>query len=247
MAERASASRQVAAYDETSADRWLGGRLTLAQPKHGHRAGSEAALLIAAAGNARGRIVDVGAGVGAVGLALAQRSAEATVALVEIDPGLARLAEENAVGNGFDKRVRVLVVDVLRARGRRDAGLNNEAADCVVTNPPFYEPGTVRASPDAGRARAHVFSLSGGATLADWIRACLALLAPGGRFVMIHRPEALAAILAAAENRLGAHVLLPVHPRAGVSAHRLLVSGVRVQERRCGSRRPLFCIKRTAG
>ncbi len=50
---------------------------------------------------------------------------------------------------------------------------------------------------------------------------------------MIHRPEALAAILAAAENRLGARVLLPVHPRAGVSAHRLLVSGVK------GSRAPL--------
>ena len=61
----------------------------------------------------------------------------------------------------------------------------------------------------------------------------LALLRPGGRFVMIHRPDALAAILAAIENRLGALALLPVHPRAGAGAHRLLVSGVK------GSKAPL--------
>ena len=35
------------------------------------------------------------------------------------------------------------------------------------------------------------------------------------------------------ENRLGALALLPVFPRAGASAHRLLVSGVK------GSRAPL--------
>ena len=50
---------------------------------------------------------------------------------------------------------------------------------------------------------------------------------------MIHRPEALSAILAAIENRLGALALLPVHPSVGASAHRLLVSGVK------GSKAPL--------
>ncbi len=93
----------------------------------------------------------------------------------------------------------------------------------------------MRVSPDATRARAHVFAPSGSgvAPLAGWMRACLALLAPGGRLVMIHRPEALAQILAAADKRLGALALLPVHPRAGASAHRLIVSGVK------GSKAPL--------
>ena len=50
---------------------------------------------------------------------------------------------------------------------------------------------------------------------------------------MIHRPDALGAILAAIENRLGALALLPVHPSAGASAHRLIVSGVK------GSKAPL--------
>ncbi len=218
-----------------SVDAWLGGRLSLVQPRRGHRVGSDAALLVAAAGGAERRIVDVGAGVGAVGLALASRDERSNVDLVEIDADLARLAIGNATRNGLAARARVLRLDVVDAGARREAGLADEAADFVVTNPPFFDPGTVRVSPEAPRARAHVFPSghSRAAPLAAWIRACLALLAPGGRFAMIHRPEALAQILAAAENRIGALALLPVHPRAGASAHRLIVSGVK------GSKAPL--------
>jgi tRNA1(Val) A37 N6-methylase TrmN6 len=220
--------------NELKVDRWLDGRLALVQPKAGHRVGTDAALLAAAAGTPEGRIVDVGAGVGAVGLALAQRSEQAFADLIEVDPELARLAEINAARNGLQARARVLRLDVLMPSGRREAALVDEAANCVVTNPPFFESGTVRASPNQGRARAHVLSpAEGGAALEPWIRASLALLAPGGRFVMIHRPDALATILAAIERLLGALALLPVHPSASAGAHRLLVSGVK------GSKAPL--------
>jgi tRNA1(Val) A37 N6-methylase TrmN6 len=224
----------AATADGLSEDRWLGGRLVLLQPKRGHRVGTDAALLVAAAGDPRqGQIVDVGAGVGAVGLALAQRNPLASVDLVELDPELARLAESNAARNGLEARTRVLRLDVLNSRERREAGLS-EQASCVVTNPPFFDANAVRASPDQGKARAHVLAgAEAGATLADWIQTSLAMLAPGGRFVMIHRPEALSAILAAFGNRLGALALLPVHPTSGASAHRLLVSGVK------GSKAPL--------
>ncbi len=180
--------------DGLTEDRWLGGRLMLTQPKRGHRVGTDAALLVAAAGDARqGRIVDVGAGVGAVGLALAQRSSLASVDLLEIDPEVAALAKGNAERNGLQSRTRVLRLDVLNPRERREAGLA-ESAGCVVTNPPFFDAKAVRASPDESKARAHVLAgAEAGATLADWIQASLAILAPGGRFVMIHRPDALSA------------------------------------------------------
>jgi tRNA1(Val) A37 N6-methylase TrmN6 len=220
--------------DGLTIDPWLGGRLALVQPKGGHRVGTDAALLAAAAGTPAGRIADVGAGVGAVGLALAQGSERAFADLIEIDPDLARFAEINAARNGLQARARVFRLDVLEARERREAGLADEMADCVVTNPPFFEPGTVRVSPDGARARAHVLPpVEGGATLTAWIRASLALLKPGGSFAMIHRPDALATILAAVENRLGAVALLPVHSFAGAGAHRLLIAGVK------GSRAPL--------
>jgi tRNA1(Val) A37 N6-methylase TrmN6 len=225
----------AATADGLSEDRWLGGRLVLLQPKRGHRVGTDAALLVAAAGDPRqGRIVDVGAGVGAVGLALAQRNPLASVDLVEIDPELARLAESNAARNGLQARTRVLRLDALNSGERRASGLADGSVACVVTNPPFFDAWAVRASPDEGKARAHVLAgAEAGATLADWIQASVAMLAPGARFVMIHRPEALSVILAAIGNRLGALALLPVHPTVGASAHRLLVSGVK------GSKAPL--------
>jgi tRNA1(Val) A37 N6-methylase TrmN6 len=220
--------------DGFTVDRWLGGRLALVQPKGGHRVGTDAALLAAAAGTPQGRIADVGAGVGAVGLALAQQSERAFADLIEVDADLARLAEINAARNGLQARVRVLKLDVVKPGERRAAGLADERADCVVTNPPFFEPGTVRVSPNQGRARAHVLlPAEGGAALELWIRASLALLTPGGRFVLIHRPDALAGILAAVERRLGAVALLPVHSFAGAGAHRVLISGVK------GSKAPL--------
>lgn len=218
-----------------SSDAWLGGRLSLLQPLRGHRVGSDAALLAAAVDIRAGRLVDVGAGVGAVGLAIAARSRSVEADLVEIDMGLAQLAEDNAARNGLAGRVRVLNLDVADARARRKAGLLAEAADAIVTNPPFFDPAVVRVSPNEAKAGAHVFAAVAGAVspLAAWIRASLACLKSGGRFVMIHRPDALAAILTAAENRLGAVVLLPVYPRQGAAAHRLLISGVK------GSRAPL--------
>src|SRR6516164_8283117 len=97
MAERSPRVENPAIAVGLTEDLWLGGRLTLVQPKRGHRVGTDAALLVAAAGDVQqGRLVDVGAGVGAVGLALAQRSVLVSVDLVEIDPELARLAESNA-------------------------------------------------------------------------------------------------------------------------------------------------------
>jgi tRNA1(Val) A37 N6-methylase TrmN6 len=230
MPEPSSGLESVANADGLTEDRWLGGRLTLVQPKRGHRVGTDAALLIAAAGDAsQGRIVDVGAGVGAVGLALAERNPLASVDLVEIDPDLAALAEGNAARNGLEARIRVLRLDALNSRERREARLT-ESAGCVVTNPPFFEAGTVRVSPDEGKARAHVLPRAG---LAGWIQASLAMLAADGRFVMIHRPDALSVILAAIGSRLGAVALMSVHPTIGASAHRLLVSGVK------GSKAPL--------
>ena len=223
-----------AASDALTEDRWLGGRLTLLQPKRGHRVGTDAALLVAAAGEARqGRIVDIGAGVGAVGLALAKSSTLVSVDLVELDPELTRLAEANAALNELQARIRVLRLDALNPKERREAGLA-ESASCVVTNPPFFDAKAVRASPDEGKARAHVLAgAEAGASLADWIRASLAILAPGGRFVLIHRPEALGAILTGIGSRLGALALVPVHPTIGARAHRLLLSGVK------GSKAPL--------
>src|SRR4029079_9882242 len=92
---------------ELTDDGVLGGRLRLRQKRSGHRFGHDAILLAAAtAGRAGDRAVDLGAGVGAAGLALAVRVPDVEVTLVEIDAELAAIAAENIKRNGLDHRAR---------------------------------------------------------------------------------------------------------------------------------------------
>ncbi|SFU95640.1 tRNA1(Val) A37 N6-methylase TrmN6 [Methylobacterium sp. 174MFSha1.1] len=215
------------------AESWLGGRLSLRQPPRGaHRAGTDAVLLAACAGAQAGETVcDLGAGTGAVGLAVARACPETRVMLVERDPEAAALARLNAEENGLAARVRVIEADVTApGRERRAAGLLPDSVDRLVTNPPFFEPGRHRASPVALRAAAHGFPEPGG--LAAWLRTCADLLRPGGRLVLIHRADALPACLGALAGRFGALQVTPVQPRAEAPAIRVLVAGVR------GSRAP---------
>jgi tRNA1(Val) A37 N6-methylase TrmN6 len=121
----------------------------------------------------------------------------------------------------------IACVDITRAEARREAGLRDGLADLVVTNPPFFDSKDVRVSPDDGRASAHVFASNSPSALEDWIVASLALLRSGGHFVMIHKPDALAKILAAIGRRLGSLAILPIHPQAEAAAHRFLLSGVK--------------------
>ena len=73
---------------------------------------STAAATPAHSGN---RVVDLGAGVGAAGLAVAKRVAGIDLVLVEIDTGLADLARGNAAANAI--AADVIVLDVTSAAG----------------------------------------------------------------------------------------------------------------------------------
>ncbi len=104
---------------EVTEDAVLGGKLRLKQPTGGHRFGHDAILLAAACPARAGeRVVDLGAGVGAAGLALALRVAGTNVVLVEIDAALAALAAENAQLNALAARVSSLVLPLMIPRGK---------------------------------------------------------------------------------------------------------------------------------
>jgi tRNA1(Val) A37 N6-methylase TrmN6 len=218
--------------EETVEDAILGGRLRLRQPARGHRAGTDAVLLAASIGLAEGVLCDAGAGVGAVGLAAALRAPALRVTLIERDPLTASLARVNVGLNGLDDRVSVAEADLTQASARRDAGLTDGFADFVATNPPWLEPGRARVSPNQRRAAAHAHE-EGGGGLETWMRAVAALTRPGGQMALIHRADHLEEALRACEGRFGALSVLPIHPRAGEAAHRIIVRGVK------GSRAPL--------
>ncbi len=214
--------------EDVTDDALLGGRVRLLQPARGHRAGTDAVLLSAAAPVRPGHLViDVGAGTGAVGLMIAAR-VRATLVLVERDPDLAALCRANAELNGADARV--AVADVLDAASRRAADLAPESADVVVTNPPFLAQGEARVSPDPARAAAHVLPEGG---LQRWLEAAAGLLKPRGTLAVIHRADRLRECLLGLSRGLGRHRLRFVHPAADKPATRVLITAVK------GSRAPL--------
>src|SRR5207302_11142417 len=117
---------------------------------HGYRVAVDAVLLAAAVDVAPGaRILDLGAGVGAVGLCLATRLTGCTVIGIEVQAALAKLAERNAALNGLSARVRTIVHDLARPL---PPGLGS--FDHVVTNPPYLAAAVADPSPDASKALA---------------------------------------------------------------------------------------------
>ncbi|MGO4574032.1 tRNA1(Val) (adenine(37)-N6)-methyltransferase [Microvirga sp. 2TAF3] len=214
---------------ETTTDSLLGGRVPLIQPRKGHRAGTDAVLLAAAAPVRSGDLVmDVGASTGAVGLMVAAREKGARFVFVERDEALAALCRRNCAENGVEGHV--AVADLLDRSSRHAAGLEADRADLVLTNPPFLEEGQVRISPDRGRAAAHALPVGG---LEAWLSACIGLLKPKGRFVLIHRADRLADCLNAVGKRLGGLEVRFIHPADDQPAIRFLLTGVK------GSRAPL--------
>ena len=213
-------------------DAILGGALTLRQPKRGHRVGHDAILLAAATpARASEHAVELGAGVGAAGLALAHRVAGLRVTLVEIDSELAALAAHNIESNHLAERMRAITLDVAApARAFTAAGLVPGAAQRVLMNPPFNDPARQNVSPDARRRVAHAAPRE---TLAQWVRRANSLLAPSGTLTLIWRADGLDEVLAALGDGFGGIAVLPVHARAGAPAIRVLVQA------RKGSRAPL--------
>jgi tRNA1(Val) A37 N6-methylase TrmN6 len=209
---------------ECTVDAFLGGRLRLRQLKRGHRAGHDAMLLAAAtSARAGSRVVDFGAGVGAAGLALAQRIEGISLVLVEIDETLAGLARGNVAANAIPADVTVLDVEA-GAEAFAAAGLAPDSADVVLMNPPFNDGARHRASPDSARASAHVASED---TLQGWVHAARRILKSGGALTLIWRADEIAEVLAALGRGFGSLAILPVHGEARQPAIRILVRAVK--------------------
>jgi tRNA1(Val) A37 N6-methylase TrmN6 len=210
---------------DTTDDAVLGGRLRLIQKKRGHRIGHDAILLAAATPARPGDYaIDLGAGVGAAGLALASRVPDVSVSLVEIDPELADIAAQNIDRNGFAARARALQLDVAAPNETYlAAGLKPGSADCVLMNPPFHNAARQNVSPDPARRIAHAGSDD---VLTSWIDAASRLLHSAGTLTLIWRADGLADVLAALSGFGGIEVL-PVHGRAGEPAIRVIVRGTR--------------------
>ncbi|QYO77592.1 tRNA1(Val) (adenine(37)-N6)-methyltransferase [Devosia salina] len=212
-------------------DAFLGGRLTLSQPRNGFRAGLDSVLLGAAVPAGTGRLLDMGAGVGTAGLVALALERATGADLAERDAATLDLAARNIAENGFAGRAVALAADVeAKAVQRRAAGLADNTYDVVIANPPFFGSGQGTPAPEASRAAARHM---GPEALDLWVRCAAACARAGGMAIFIYPAQGLAALLARFEPRFGAMVVLPLSPRPGEPASRILLRGTK------GSRAPL--------
>ncbi len=194
----------------------LGGRLSLAQPASGYRVNVDAfwlAAFAAAGGRPARHVVDLGAGIGTVGLTLLLAGATHAT-LVEPDPELAALATENA--GAFAARATVVDHDVRAPAPKALLGV----ADLVVCNPPYGVTGRSRpAALRHARARQGEPGL-----LSAFARTTRAVLGPGGRACFVYPPSELSTLLAALDSTgLPVKRLRLVHPLPGRAASVALV------------------------
>jgi tRNA1(Val) A37 N6-methylase TrmN6 len=197
-------------------DTLLGGRVRLLQPRRGYRVAVDAVLLAAAVEARAGeRVLDLGAGVAAVGLCVAQRVPGCTVLGIELQPALREIAERNALLNSVEKRVRTIVHDLAHP-----LPVETGLFEHVATNPPYLPAAVADPSPDPSKALATVESSAG---LARWLDVATGALKPAGTLTIIHRSDRLEEIVLHLA-RLGfgdvATKLLPPAARVLVRARR---------------------------
>jgi tRNA1(Val) A37 N6-methylase TrmN6 len=194
-------------------DSLLDGRVQVAQPADGYRVAVDAVLLAAAVDAGEGAsVLDLGCGVGSVGLCLAWRRPDLRITGLDREPVFAACARSNAERNGFAKRLQILEADVRAPLPQK--------FDQVAMNPPYLKGGTATVSAHPLKAAATAESE---AKLADWIAAARDALKPGGILTLIHRADRLDDVLSGVTRSFGGVVILPIHPKRERAAKRIIL------------------------
>ncbi|MBY7649128.1 MAG: methyltransferase [Candidatus Liberibacter europaeus] len=218
------------------------GKFYLVQPlTYGHRSGMDA-MILASLVNAKGlfHLADLGAGAGAAGLAVASRLDKAHILLVERSKLMANYARKTLLlpeNSNISSRISLIEGDVtLTGENRNIVGLQNNFYDHVIMNPPFNER-TGSLTPDKIKEEAHVMFED---SFEKWIRTACAIMKPNGQLSLIARPQSLAQVVNACARRIGALEIIPLYPREGECASRILVTGLKGMRGRLILRPPIF-------
>jgi tRNA1(Val) A37 N6-methylase TrmN6 len=163
--------------DETIDD-FMDGRLKLIQSRSGYRFSIDAVWLSEFVTIKPGDIlVDLGAGCGIISLVLLLTRPVGYAFGLEIQPVLANQAARNAVLNGFDHKMGIILGDI------KHPPLAPASANVVVCNPPYRHKDSGRINPDPEKAIARHELLT---SLTDILDAARRLLRAKGRLAMIY-------------------------------------------------------------
>ena len=138
---------------EVTCDEIFSGKLRLLQPMNGPRVNLDTILLAHWVKYRSGHVnfLEAGCASGAVSLILALRFKNVNITGIDIQENLIKLAQENAINNFLDSRVKFLTGDL------RDKNLlAREYYDSVIINPPYESLSRSRTSPILERSIARL-------------------------------------------------------------------------------------------
>lgn len=202
-------------------DEFLGGKLILKQPKKGYRITSDSVYLAASIEMKKGQsILDVGSGTGAVLSCLAARlGKEADNILmhgIEIQTELLLLSKENAQTNFSGEAMTYFLGDIFSDV----EGCVPNSYHHVVSNPPYYEKGSVTTSPYKTKAVAHGDKM---VELKVWVKRCMRMVKPKGFLTLVHRADHMDEIITALNKGFGNIIIFPFYSKQGKEANRVII------------------------
>lgn len=203
----------------------LNKRVRLLQPPKGFRTSLDSVMLAAACpAKASDHVLDMGAGVGGATFCLFKRVGCAVTG-VELHPEYATLAQENIVLNEAEGKAAFVQSDICDYKA--DAPF-----DHIMCNPPYFEAGGHTISPDNLRAQAlghHDDDMA----VKDWIDSGFKNLRSGGSLTMIHQASMTDDIIQALGRRFGAVEIIPLWPRRGEAAKRVIIRARKDRQTPC--------------
>lgn len=183
--------------------------------------GMDAVLLSGFATAKKGeRVVDFCTGTGIIPILMEAKTEGSHFTGLEIQPQMAEMANRSVLLNELSERVEIICGDVCKASER----FGKSTVDVVTCNPPYMNQNHGLKNPDEPKAIArHEVCL----TFEDVAREAAAVLKPGGRFYLVHRPMRLVELI----MTMKVHKLEPkrmkfVHPYVGEEANMVLIEAV---------------------
>ena len=186
---------------------FYGKRLMLNQPEKGYRPSIDA-ILLAASVQKGTSILDVGCGIGTVGLCLKIRRPEIALTGIDLQKENIEYAKQNALHNNIEGSF---------IHGDIKSYTLPQTFDHVIRNPPFYEEHAINAPQNEHKFLSNVLH---NITLKEWVDFCIRY---SHQYVtLIHLPDALPQLLKLFE-KLGDIKVFPLWSKG--KAERIIIQG----------------------
>ncbi len=215
-------------------DSFLGGKLSLFQPKNGFRAGLDSVLLAASVNAKSGeKVLEVGSGVGTVLFCLMNRISCLQATGIEIMKEYHSLSLKNAKRNKIN-------ANLILGDFSTYTKLNEEIFDQIFFNPPYYPVGNYKTS---GNKLLEIANIEYPEILKKMLNFALKRCKPYGYITLIHRPARISDILSILKNGAGNIKILPIVSSNSKVASRIIIRARKSAKGETKLLNPIFLYK----